>query len=74
MSDNSEDQSFPNEPPFKDGASSFGAFYPKNYVLAVFAEEAIAKNARLRVPRAPKLSLHVVRERENVKASVRPFA
>ena len=45
MPDNSEDQSFPNEPPFKDGASSFGAFYPKNYVLAVFAEEATAKKA-----------------------------
>lgn len=45
MADNTEDQLSPAEPPLKDGASSFGAFYPKNYVLAVFADEAMAKQA-----------------------------
>jgi len=45
MSDNNEAQAFPDEPPFKDGASSFGVFYPKNYVLAVFADVATARNA-----------------------------
>ena len=34
------------EPPFKDGAESFGAFYPKPYVLAVFADgETAARGA-----------------------------
>lgn len=33
------------EPPFKDGAASFGAFYPKHYVLAVFADDATAARA-----------------------------
>lgn len=45
MSDYTEDQVSPNGPPLKDGATSFGAFYPKNYVLAVFADEATAKQA-----------------------------
>lgn len=48
MSDNTEDQASPNEPPLKDGASSFGAFYPKNYVLAVFSDESAARNAAKR--------------------------
>ncbi len=45
MSDNTDNQASPNELPFKDGASSFGAFYPKNYLLAVFADESAARNA-----------------------------
>ncbi len=45
MSDNTEEPAFPDEAPFKDSASSFGMFYPKNYVLAVFANEATARKA-----------------------------
>jgi hypothetical protein len=45
MPDHTDAQGFPNEPDFKDGSSSFGAFYPENYVLAVFAGEATARNA-----------------------------
>jgi hypothetical protein len=33
------------ESPFKDGSSSFGAFYPKHYVLAVFPNDATAAEA-----------------------------
>lgn len=45
MSDNTEDQIAPNEPALKDGSSSFGSFYPKNYVLAVFVEHGAAEQA-----------------------------
>lgn len=33
------------DPPFKDGAASFGSFYPKHYVLAVCADDAAAARA-----------------------------
>jgi len=45
MPDNTDTPAFPNEPAFKDGSTSFGAFYPKNYVLAVFASATSARNA-----------------------------
>lgn len=45
MSDNTTGAGAPHEPPFKDGASSFGSFYPKHYVLAVFADDAAATRA-----------------------------
>ena len=45
MSDTTDDQAFPDEPSFKDSASSFGIFYPKNYLLGVFADEATARKA-----------------------------
>ena len=32
-------------PPLKDGEQSFGSFFPKNYVLAVFADAAAAEEA-----------------------------
>ncbi len=49
MPDNTKEQPFPSEPAFKDGSTSFGTFYPKNYLLAVFANEATARNAAERV-------------------------
>ena len=45
MSDNSADKIAHSEPPFKDGSSSFGSFYPKHYVLAVFNTDAEAAQA-----------------------------
>ncbi|QJR37676.1 hypothetical protein [Gemmatimonas groenlandica] len=45
MTDTPEAQAIPGEPPFKDGALSFGAFYPKNYLLAVFADGPTARTA-----------------------------
>ncbi len=45
MPEHNEEQSFPDEPPFKESSSSFGVFYPKNYLLAVFADEATARRA-----------------------------
>jgi hypothetical protein len=45
MSENTTDQITENDPPFKDGSSSFGSFYPKNYVLAVFNTDADAAAA-----------------------------
>ena len=45
MSDKPADQLAKHEPPFKDSASSFGSFYPTNYVLAVFEHNADAAQA-----------------------------
>ncbi len=45
MPEHNEAEVFPDEPPFKDGASSFGVFYPKNYVIGVFADETAARRA-----------------------------
>lgn len=45
MSDNTPDTIAPGEPPFKEGSSSFGSFYPKHYVLAVFLNNADASAA-----------------------------
>ncbi|MEP6766056.1 MAG: hypothetical protein ABJB66_17210 [Gemmatimonadaceae bacterium] len=45
MSDKPADQIASHEPPFKEGATSFGSFYPKNYVLAVFKSDADAATA-----------------------------
>jgi hypothetical protein len=39
MPDHTAALAFPNEPALKDGSTSFGAFYPKCYVLAVSAHE-----------------------------------
>lgn len=45
MSDTPDTPAIPGEPAFKDGAVSFGAFYPKNYLLAVFADVPTARTA-----------------------------
>ncbi|MEP6780283.1 MAG: hypothetical protein ABJC26_10360 [Gemmatimonadaceae bacterium] len=45
MSDKPTDQLASHEPPFKEGATSFGSFYPKNYVLAVYNNDADAATA-----------------------------
>jgi hypothetical protein len=36
MTDNSADKITTSDAPLKDGSTSFGSFYPKNYVLSVF--------------------------------------
>lgn len=45
MSDTNTDQISETAAPLKDGAQSFGSFFPKNYVLAVFKSEADAAPA-----------------------------
>ena len=50
MTNNIADQIVDNAAPLKDGATSFGSFYPRHYVLAVFKSdtEAAAAGAALR--------------------------
>lgn len=45
MSEIAADQFTAGTPPLKDGEQSFGSFYPKNYVLAVFADASAAAQA-----------------------------
>lgn len=45
MSDTTADQITESAAPLKDGAQSFGSFFPKNYVLAVFETDAEAGKA-----------------------------
>lgn len=45
MSDISTDQLTHDTPPLNEGAMSFGSFYPKNYVLAVFLNDPDADAA-----------------------------
>lgn len=45
MSDTTTGQFTEGTPPLKDGEQSFGSFYPKNYVLAVFSNGAAATEA-----------------------------
>lgn len=47
MSDISADQVTHDTPPRRNGASTFGSFYPTNYVLAVFAHDPDADIASL---------------------------
>ena len=42
MSDSTTDQCTDGTPPLRDGEQSFGSFYPKNYVLAVFNDAGAA--------------------------------
>lgn len=45
MSDTSATQFTEGTPPLKDGEQSFGSFFPKNYVLAVFSDAGAAEQA-----------------------------
>ena len=45
MSDISADQVTHDTPPLNEGATSFGSFYPQNYVLAVFLNDPDADTA-----------------------------
>lgn len=45
MPDTSADQITEDAAPLKDGAQSFGSFFPKNYVLAVFKTDAESQQA-----------------------------
>lgn len=45
MTDNTETDLTDNIVPLKDGETSFGSFFPKNYVLAVFKTDAEAAKA-----------------------------
>ena len=45
MSDKPADQITEDTTPLKDGGTSFGSFFPKNYVLAVFKTDAEATQA-----------------------------
>lgn len=45
MSDITSEQFTEGTPPLKDGEQSFGSFFPKNYVLAIFNDGAAAVRA-----------------------------
>ena len=45
MSDISTEQFTEGTPPLKDGEQSFGSFFPKNYVLAIYNDGAAAVRA-----------------------------
>ncbi|GEM_PF-1892758 len=45
MSDITTEQFTEGTPPLKDGEQSFGSFFPKNYVLAIFNDPAAAVRA-----------------------------
>ena len=45
MSDNTADKLASHEPALKDGSQSFGSFYPKHYVLAIFDTDDEARRA-----------------------------
>lgn len=45
MSDTNTDQITETAAPLKDGAQSFGSFFPRNYVLAVFKSDAQSQQA-----------------------------
>ncbi len=46
MTQKIEDQLTNYAPPLKDGATSFGSFYPTNYVLAVFNTDTTVEQTR----------------------------